>query len=118
MRIMRSSLLVVKVLTIPRVCLNPATRPRPVVAALLLGAAIVDTVIDHDEVGVRRERFEERRGQRRWMSWGGRRLKGVWITVGLALFHAGALGLSTLLGAPGSGPWEWWGKFCCSPMDA
>jgi hypothetical protein len=121
MRIVRSLLLVVKVLTIPRVCLNPSTRPRPVVAALLLGAAVLDTVIDHDDVGVGREGSEERRNERRWMSWGGRRLGGAWITVGLALFHASVLGLSTLLdGAkapPDSGSWEWYGKVCCIPMD-
>ena len=115
MRIMRSSLLVVKVLTISRLCLDPTTRPRPVVATLLLAVAVVDSVIDHDEVGVGHEREERGRSmQRRWMSWRGRRLGGVWITVGLALFHVGVLGLSAL---SDGASWQWWGKVCCIPMD-
>jgi hypothetical protein len=121
MRIVRSSLLVVKVLTIPRVCLDPTMRPRPVVAALLLGAAVVDTVINHDEMRAGCERSEERRNQRRWWrNWGERRLGSVWITVGLAVFHASVLGVSTLLDgtkAPDSGSWDWWGKVCCIPLD-
>ena len=116
MRILRSSLLVVKVLSISRLCVDPTTRPRPVVAALLLAVAVVDPVIDHDEVvGVGHEREERERSiRRRWMSWGGRRVGGVWVTVGLALFHAGVLGLSAL---SDSASWQWWGRVCCIPMD-
>jgi hypothetical protein len=114
MRIVRSSLLVVKVLTIPRLCLNPTMRPRPVVAALLLAVAVVDSVLDHDEVGVGHEREErERSTWRRWISWRGRRLGSVWIPIGLALFHAGVLGLSAL--SDGTS-WEWWGNVCCIPI--
>ena len=113
MRVVRSSLLVVKVLTIPRLCLDPTARPRPVVAALLLAVAVADSVIDHDEVGVGHER-EGRSTRRRWMSWHGRRLGSVWITVGLAAFHFGVLGVSAL---SGGASWEWWGKVCCIPTD-
>ncbi|KIM42420.1 hypothetical protein M413DRAFT_444837 [Hebeloma cylindrosporum] len=120
MRIVRSALLVAKVLTIPRLCLDPTTRPRPVVAALLLAVAVVDSVIDHDGVvGVGHEREERGRERsttrRRWMSCIGRRMGSVWITVGLALFHVGVLGLSGALS--GSAPWDWWGQLCCIPMD-
>ena len=113
MRIVRSSLLVVKVLTIPRLCFDPTMRPRPVVAALLLAVAVADSVIDHDEVSVGHER-EGRSTRRRWMSWRGRRVGGVWITVGLAAFHFGVLGVSVL---SGGASWEWWGKLCCVPTD-
>ena len=115
MRIVRSSLLVVKVLSISRLCLDPTTRPRPVVAALLLAVAVVDPAIDHDEVGVGYEKEDrERSMRRRWMSWGGRRVGGVWVTVGLALFHAGVLGLSAL---SDRASWEWWGRVCCIPTN-
>ncbi|KAF8898129.1 kinase-like domain-containing protein [Gymnopilus junonius] len=48
LRLLRSTLLVIKVLTIPRICPDPLTHPRPVIATLLLAAAVVDTVIDYD----------------------------------------------------------------------
>jgi hypothetical protein len=38
----------VEISTIPRLCPDPKTRPRSVVTALLLGAALADSVVDDD----------------------------------------------------------------------
>ncbi|KAF8954903.1 hypothetical protein BDZ97DRAFT_2064311 [Flammula alnicola] len=122
MRVFRSSLLVMKVVTIPRVCPDPTTRPRPLVAVLLLSVALVDTVIDHgDEYEpldrARREKEVEHKSVRERR--GGlivRRMRGVWITAGLALFHLSVLWMSTPAGGlTGSAGVEgWWGNVCCS----
>uniref|UniRef100_A0A8H7XRT1 non-specific serine/threonine protein kinase n=1 Tax=Psilocybe cubensis TaxID=181762 RepID=A0A8H7XRT1_PSICU len=104
LRLIRSSLLVVKVLTISRVCLNPATRPRPVVVALLLVAAVSDTVIDHEDEGTERQLRT------------GSRVRGVWVTVGLALLHFGILGLSAWSEWGGVDHFYAWKRICCIPM--
>lgn len=108
LRLLRSSLLVVKVLTISRVCVDPATRPRPVVVALLLVAAVSDTVIDHEDEGAERQLATGY-----WM-------RGVWVTVGLALLHVGILGLSAWSewGGADSGLFHSWKKICCVPMSS
>ncbi|KDR72649.1 hypothetical protein GALMADRAFT_142947 [Galerina marginata CBS 339.88] len=108
MRLIRSSLLVVKILTIPRLCPNSMTRPRPVIVALLLAAAVADTVIDHDaeppETMLMRQ---DSRGRGKTMGW---RMRGVWVTLGLGLLHVGVLGLSALRGG--------WETACCIPLDS
>lgn len=108
LRLVRSSLLVMKVLTISQVCVDPVTRPRPVVVTLLLVAAVSDTVIEHeDEAGERREVT-------------GYRIRGVWVTMGLALLHVGILGLSAWSewGGAGSGLFDAWKTICCVPVSS
>jgi hypothetical protein len=73
----------VKVLSISRLCVDPTTRPRPVVAALLLAVAVVDPVIDYDEVvGVGHERRKGKgvRGDGGWAE-----VEGGWVVCGLRL---------------------------------
>lgn len=107
MRVLRSSLLVGKVLSIMRMCRNPGMCPKPWAVVLLFTGALADTVVDHEAMyhltpreslrvvhdreqdgkGLRRER--RRLLQRRAM-------KSVCITVGLALLHVAFLGMSAL----------------------
>ncbi|TFK41747.1 kinase-like domain-containing protein [Crucibulum laeve] len=70
MRLWRSCLLVAKVLTIPSLCPSPSSSPRLAIASVLLGAAVIDTVL---------EPLTERQG--------------MWTSIGLALFHVGILRL-------------------------
>ncbi|KAF8157058.1 kinase-like domain-containing protein [Crassisporium funariophilum] len=91
LRVMRSFLLIAKVMTIPRLCPDPMTRPRPMVAAIMLGAAVADTVLDHDG------------------SWE----RGVVVSLGLALVHVGILRWVT----GGVGGWGWAGWVGCVPHE-
>jgi hypothetical protein len=115
MRIVRSSLLVVKVLSISRLCVDPTTRPRPVVAALLLAVAVVDPVIDHDEVvGVGHEREEGERSAEAVDELGWK--EGGWC---LDYGWAGAVPcwcVGSQCASDGAS-WEWWGRVCCIPMN-
>lgn len=120
-RLIRSSLLVVKALTVSRVCLDPTTRPRPAVVAFLLIAAVADTVVDMggsapaDSDSVAFGPSSEGR-----LSILGLSIRGVWVTVGLAFFHLGVLGLSAWAERQGVGLSGWlgmWKTVCCSSSD-
>ena len=68
MKLVRSLVLVSKVLSLPRLCPSIDAYPRPEVLALLLGAAVADTVLEEDP-------------------WGRRML----VSLGLAALHVGVL---------------------------
>ena len=92
MRLMRSGLLVGKVLTIGRMCPDPRTRPRLLVSGFLLALAIWDTILDHDDW-----KEQEGEGTRGSLETKGvvhmlgkttsRVGRGIWVTAVLALFH-------------------------------
>lgn len=126
MRILRSSVLVVKVLTIPRLCTDPTTRPRPVIAALLLALALMDTVVDHQDFTVDdRQRKPSISREREKTTIGGtnvlhssglRRVgSGIWISLGLGLLHFAVLGLSNASSSPGAAG-DIWSRTCCIPI--
>ncbi len=126
MKLLRSSLLVAKVLTIRRVCPDPLTRPRPLASAFLLALAICDTVLDHDDWN-RREgeggshdkrekegiRLLRRNAVVNAMSRVG---SGIWITVALTLFHFTLVGLTSMPSMSKDGLrgfHELWSRACC-----
>jgi len=127
LKLLRSSLLVVKVLTIPRLCTDPTTSPRPVVAGFLLALAVADTVVDHRDFVMPRSRrgsFKAGQGTRglsrsddfRNTQIGGLG-SGIWLSLGLAALHFGVLGLNALggrsYGTHDGVLGEIWSKACC-----
>jgi hypothetical protein len=67
-KLVRSLVLVSKVLSLPRLCPSIDAYPRPEVLALLLGAAVADTVLEDDP-------------------WD----RGLLVSLGLAVLHVGVL---------------------------
>ncbi|KAF9525399.1 kinase-like domain-containing protein [Crepidotus variabilis] len=117
-RFMRSSLLVAKALSIPRMCGADSTRPRPVVAVVLLGMAIADTVLDHRDWNEESDEIKPpSSGQ---VASTRPKIAGIWFTLGLTAIHFGFLALissSDVLhkyGVTGS----WLEKICCVPVNA
>jgi hypothetical protein len=104
MRLIRSLLLLAKVMTLRGMCPDPSTGPRPIVAAFLLALAVGDTVLDHHDlhVQVRRRRSKSRNEDKipertqspmlRLLSRFGSR---IWITVGLTILHFALISLSS-----------------------
>ena len=123
MKLVRSLLLVVKVLTIRWICPDPLSRPRLIISAFLLALAIGDTVLDHHDRFVQ----EGNRRGRTWRSETDRRRNngsipvlrlgsGIWITASLALIHFTVVGLSSATSGSSGGSGtlgELWGKICC-----
>ena len=130
MRLIRSLLLITKVMTLRGLCPDPSTGPRPIVATLLLALAIGDTVIDHDwSVQVRRrgsrhgksrpeddELLRNRSPMIRFLS---RFDAGVWITVGLTVLHFALITLSGMSDRDGflTEIAVIWRRACCVPLD-
>jgi len=123
MRLVRTLLLVVKVLTIRWICPDPSSRPRLIISGFLLVLAIGDTVVDHHDRFVQ----EGNRRGRIWRSETDRRRSngsisvsrlgsGIWITASLTLIHFTVVGLSSATFGSGAGSGtlgEPWGKICC-----
>jgi hypothetical protein len=127
MRLIRSLLLLAKVMTLRRMCPDPSTGLRPIVAAFLLALAIGDTVLDHHDwnVPVRRRRSKQRSednvvGNRslvlRLLSRFGTR---IWITVGLTILHFALISLSSSSSGEGFRREieTLWRRVCCVPLD-
>lgn len=130
MRLIRSLLLITKVITLRGMCRDPSTGPRPIVAAFLLVLAIGDTILDQNDWNdqVRRRgskqaisRSEDigvrnRSPMLRLLSrFGGR----MWITVGLTIVHFALISLSSSSNGEGfvreiTALWRW---ACCVPLD-
>jgi len=124
MRLIRSLLLIAKVMTLRGVCPDPSTGPRPIVTAFLLALAIGDTVLDHHDwnVPVRRRRSKQRSedngvGNRspvqRLLSRLGTRML---ITVGLTILHFAFVSLSFSSSGEGFRR-DIWRRACCVPLD-
>lgn len=127
MRLIRSVLLIAKVITLRGMCPDPSTGPRPIVAAFLLALAIGDTVLDHHDwnVPVRGRRSKQRSedngvGNRspvlRLLSHFGTRM---WITIGLTILHFALISLSS---SSHGGEFRreiatLWRRACCVPLD-
>ena len=114
MKLVRSALLVTKVLTIGQVCPDPRTRPRSLVSAFLLALAICDTVLDHDDwkgqegEGTRTNQDKrEKEGIRLLRRTILRVGSGIWFTAALTLFH-----FALTSGSKG-GFHEFWSRACC-----
>lgn len=99
-RVLRSTLLALKVLSLARTFWSPAMTPPRGVVSLLVLAALADTVIDHEQLyEVTEKRAKEKDGESvgssRLPRWKARKTtKSLWITGGLALFHVVVLGAS------------------------
>ena len=110
LKILRSSLLIIKVWTIPRICPDPLTRLRAFVAAVLLAAALADTVIDYDA------RSPQKRGQNGQRRQGITvRSRGLWVTLALALFHFAVLAFGSWAERSGLGGY-WGGNMVCASL--
>lgn len=101
-RVLRSSLLALKVLSLTRACRDPVGCPRGGAIALLLAAALADTAIDHEQFYDAREgRALQKGGSAGHRSSKERRkkaqraaVKSLWITAGLTVLHVAVLGLN------------------------
>lgn len=111
----RTSLLVVKVVTLGWLCPEPLTHPRTWAVAMLLTVAVADMVRDHeDEHDLRRRPGGEKQQASRLLSRRGWR--SLYVTVGLTALHFGVIGLAS------SSPWShafvapWLRSACCTAL--
>jgi hypothetical protein len=126
-RLIRSLLLITKVMTLRGMCPDPSTGPHPIVATFLLALAIGDTVLDHHcdwDVPLRRRR--SKRGISRSEDNGGHVVRllsrfgsRIWITVGLTVLHFALISLSS--SSSGEGFLRemamLWRGVCCVPLN-
>lgn len=97
-------------------CPDALSRPQPIVAGVLLAAAVAETMVDYDY-----DKSSITQSRNRYARWNWQKDRGVWISVGLMLFHVGVLGMgrAQLMGWNASlaertnALWKW---TCCVPL--